>query len=321
MTNHFFWLCALVVSLAACSPPPDPASDAVPRARVTEAPASPKPHAFEIIARGLSFEAPATTPAGWTTIRLRNEAPMAHFALVQRLPEGADLSAHQQQVAPVFQKGMDLLNLGEHEAALQAFGDLPAWFHDIVFLGGPGLVSGGEVAETTLLLEPGTYLIECYVKTGGRFHSYNPAPTANGMVAQFEVTAPGAATGPPTPAMSIELSGAHGIAVRGNLRAGPQIVQVDFLDQTAHENFVGHDLHLAKITAETDLDALLAWMDWRTPSGLETPAPARFIAGTNEMPAGARAYLHLDLEPGRYAWISEVPDAASKGLLFEFSLP
>ena len=61
-------------------------------------------------------------------------------------------------------------------------------------------------------------------------------------------------------------------------------------------------------------------MDWTRVGGLETPAPARFVGGLNEMPAGSEAYLHLDLEPGRYAWIAEVPGAAALGMLQVFEL-
>jgi hypothetical protein len=42
----------------------------------------------EIVARGMTFDAPATIPSGWNTIRLRNESDMVHFALLERMPEG-----------------------------------------------------------------------------------------------------------------------------------------------------------------------------------------------------------------------------------------
>jgi hypothetical protein len=66
-----------------------------------------------IIARGLSFEAPDEIPSGWTTFRFTNGSPLTHFALVERMPEGFGIAEQQQQLAPVFQEGMDLLNAGE----------------------------------------------------------------------------------------------------------------------------------------------------------------------------------------------------------------
>jgi hypothetical protein len=61
-------------------------------------------------------------------------------------------------------------------------------------------------------------------------------------------------------------------------------------------------------------------MDWSAPGGLQTPAPAEFLGGLNEMPAGSTGYFTVDLEPGEYAWISEVPDASAKGMLKEFEV-
>ncbi len=274
----------------------------------------------EIVARGLKFEAPATAPAGWTTFRFRNESPMVHFALVQKLPEGIELADQQEQVAPVFQEGMNLLNAGNSDEAMQAFGRLPAWFHEVEMFGGPGLVSGGGVAETTVYLEPGTYLIECYVKTGGVFHSFNPAPGMLGMVAQLEVSDEITPAMPPIPTLEVRLSSEAGIELRGVPTAGKHVVKVHFADQKAHENFVGHDLHLARLSAQTDLDRLQTWMDWSEKTGLETPAPVQFLGGTNELPAGGDAYVQVVFQPGEYLWIAEVPGAAAKNMALEFTV-
>ena len=147
------------------------------------------PGVVDVIARGLTLDAPDEIPSGWTTFRFSNESPMIHFALVERLPDGQGIGSQQAEVAPVFQDGLDLLGAGETEAALQRFGDLPSWFGDIVFLGGPGLTSPGRTSQTTVFLEPGTYLLECYVKTGGVFHSFNEDPSINGLVQEFRVPA------------------------------------------------------------------------------------------------------------------------------------
>jgi len=84
---------------------------------------------------------------------------------------------------------------------------------------------------------------------------------------------------------------------------------------------LSHDVHLARLEDETDLDALGAWMDWSQPTGLDTPPPAVFLGGTHEMQAGETAYFTVTLEPGRYAWIAEVPNPASKNMLKSFTIP
>jgi hypothetical protein len=79
-------------------------------------------------------------------------------------------------------------------------------------------------------------------------------------------------------------------------------------------------VHLARLEDDTDMARLEAWMDWSHPDGLQTPAPVMFLGGLNEMPAGHTGYLHVDLEPGRYAWVAEVPGARAKGMLRVFTV-
>ncbi|MGE0555558.1 MAG: hypothetical protein AB7R55_19160 [Gemmatimonadales bacterium] len=276
---------------------------------------------MELVAHGLEFTAPDTVTAGWVTVRFRNEAAITHFALIEKLPEGVDLERQQREVAPTFQAGMDHLAAGEVELAQAAFGTLPAWFGQVTFMGGPGLTSPGGSSETTLYLDPGTYLIECYVKTGGTFHSFNRDTTVHGMVHQLTVVDGGDATAPPTATLRLELSSEQGITMTGEPAAGPQTIAVHFADQTAYANFVGHDVHLARLPDGADPGAVEAWMDWRQAGGLITPSPAEFLGGVNEMPAASTAYLRVTLEPGEYLWIAEVPDPGAKGFVVRFSVP
>jgi hypothetical protein len=275
----------------------------------------------EVTARGLTLEAPDQIPSGWITFRFKNESNMVHFGILERMPEGIGVDEQQKQVAPVFQDGMNLLNAGQPEAAQAKFGQLPAWFGQVVFMGGPGLTSPGRTSEATVRLEPGTYLMECYVKTGGVFHSFNPNPSAYGMIHQFTVTTQ--PSGAPEPAATIEIaiSGKRGIEIKGTPAPGLRTVAVHFEDQMLHENFAGHDVHLARLADGVDLDTLAAWMDWTRPHGLETPAPAEFLGGIQEMPAGETGYATVALEPGRYAWIAEVPNPDKNGMLKTFTVP
>jgi len=278
------------------------------------------PGIVDVVARGLTLEAPAEIPTGWTTFRFSNESPMTHFVVVERVPEGQGIESQQAEVAPVFQDGLDLLGAGDFDAALERFGDLPAWFGEIVFMGGPGLTSPGLASQATVFLEPGTYLLECYVKTNGIFHSYNPDPSINGMVLEFTVTEETTEAVEPSATIQIEISAANGIEVEGDLVPGEHTVAVHFVDQTVHENFVGHDVHLVRLVDGLALDELERWMDWSQPMGLETPAPAVFLGGLNEMSAGATGYFTTVLESGEYAWISEVPGSLEKGMLKRFSV-
>ncbi len=279
-----------------------------------------RPGLVEITAVGLEFEGPDEIPSGWTTVRLNNASEMTHFALFALYPEGRGVEDHQEVVAPIFQEGMDLLNEGRADAAMEAFGQIPEWFGEIVSFGGPGFVSPGKTTDVTVNLQPGTYVVECYVKTGGIFHSVNQTPGEYGMV--HEITVLDESNGIAAPEADIEmtLSRDGGIDVIEEVAPGRHTVAVHFEDQEPHENVVGHDVQLVRLNDDHDLDELGTWMDWTQSTGLETPSPSEFVGGTNEMPEGETAYLTVDVEPGRYAWIAEVPNAAEKGMLKTFQV-
>jgi len=63
-------------------------------------------------------------------------------------------------------------------------------------------------------------------------------------------------------------------------------------------------------------------MDWRQKGSLVNRAPvgALFLGGTMEMTEGGVAYFHVDLEPGDYAWIAEIPNPAVHGMLKTFTV-
>ena len=278
-----------------------------------------EPNRVTITAVGLTFEAPDTIPAGWTTFQLENQSEMIHFALFQKFPEGKGLEDHQAEIAPFFQNVMNGIN-GLEPADPEIGAAPPEWYSEVEMMGGPGLVSGGLNAETTFYIEPGTYLVECYVKTNGIFHSYNPSPNIYGMAIEITVTENPDTTAPPESTSTLNISGDRGIEMTGSQGRGENVVEVVFEDQNTYANFVGHDVHLVRLDEAADEQVISSWMNWASPNGLETPASVTFIAGTNEMPAGSNAYLHLNLDPGNYMWIAEVPEPETKGMMHRFTI-
>lgn len=254
-------------------------------------------------------------PSGWTTFRLDNASHAVHFALVEKLPSGITIEDYEAEVAPVFQNLMDSFS-GEEPSAPEAGSDLPAWYGNVVFTGGPGFTVAGQASQATMYLEPGTYLVECYVKTqDGEFHSYL------GMVEQLVVTEEVSRAREPKATLEMTLSTKEGIEVSDEVRPGMHTVAAYFEDQTAYSHFLGHDVQLVRLGDETNLDELAAWMDWTQPGSLAEPAPAEFVGGIQDMPAGTTGYFTVHLKPGRYAWIAEVPDPAANGMLKTFTVP
>ncbi|AHM58694.1 hypothetical protein D770_02110 [Flammeovirgaceae bacterium 311] len=268
----------------------------------------------EVKTNHMNFILSDEIPSGWTTFRYSNESNLTHFMLIDRMPvfKGEQKTYDDfKEVSAVFMDAMDLINAGKSEEGFAEFSRFPPWFSKVVFSGGVGLVSPGEMAQTTVFMEPGTYVVECYVKTGGKFH-----PMSRQLIVKEEA-AHGSA---PEPSLKVTLSREGGIEFEDEPTAGLHTIAVYFKDQRPHEHFLGHDVHLVKLKADAELAELDAWMDWSDPDGLNTPAPAKFIGGVQDMPAGKTAYFTLNLEPGKYALVSEVPNPSSKGMLIPFNV-
>ena len=203
-----------MLTLFSCSQSSDQTDTSAVQEAVQEVIPDP-PGLVQVKAVGLTLEAPDEIPSGWTTFRLSNETDMIHFGYIYRVPEGIGLADHKE-VAAVFQNFMDDFN-EKPRSAPDAGVEIPEWFSKIVINGGPGLISPRKIAETTVFVEPGTYMIECYVKTAGVFHSYNPSPDGHGMVHEFTVTEESNTAQAPMPTINISVSGETGLNVSGDL--------------------------------------------------------------------------------------------------------
>ncbi len=272
-------------------------------------------NAIEIVTETMDFQMSDTIPSGWNTFRYKNQSTQTHFVLIDKYPEGKTSEDAEKVIGPIFDQGMKLIMEGKPEEGFAEFGKLPEWFSEVVFMGGVGLVSPGQVAETTLNLKPGNYMLECYVKMeNGTFH------TSMGMTKDLVVSESDSGQSEPSADVAIEISGTDGIVVKDSIGAGPQTFTVFYKDQKVHENFVGHDVNLVKLGENSSLEALENWMNWADPKGLIEPAPPgmTFLGGTNDMPEGSKAYFHADLKPGNYVLISEVPAPSSKNMMKAF---
>ncbi len=271
---------------------------------------------IEIITEAMDFQTQDTIPSGWNTFAWSNNSPETHLFLLEKYPEGKDVS-DALILAADFQKGMDLIYEGKNEEANIEFGKLPEWFGEIVFSGGSGLLSPHESSITTLHLKPGYYVMDCYVKmANGLFH------TVMGMVKGIIVLEEDSGNSPPEATVNIAVSSTEGISFDKSIKGGEQTFSVTFKDQVVHENFLGHDINLVQLDENADLKDLEDWVNWATPNGLRTPSRRgiTFLGGVNDSPAGSTGYFKVNLKPGKYVLISEVPNASSKNMLKTFTI-
>lgn len=306
-------LLALVLPLAGCQPADEVASSAGADSPSTDL-ATVDRQVVEITVNEYAFEAPAEFPSGWTTLRMTNKGEQPHFLLLWRLPADHDFEDYSEEIATPFNEMYALYHAGSlgQEQFLNQLGEtLPEWFGSMQRMGGVGYLTPGRSVETTVQLEPGNYVMECYVKTPEpevKFHN------AVGMLRPLIVTEEATDAAPPEADAEITLSN-YEIGLDGTLSAGEQTVEVHVTEEP-EGGLVGHNVQLVRLEKDTSLQVVGAWLDWV--DGLEPPAPVEFLGGSGQMRAGATSYVHLDLEPGRYAWISE--GYAPKGMVYEFSV-
>jgi len=254
-------------------------------------------------------------PPGWTTFELDNHSSSTHFVFLARVPQDAIDEAREadeelldywiDSVTNPFQAVMDDILAGADNPFVH-FGEIPGWFEEVASMGGPGFTQGHLSSRATVHLEPGHYILECYVKDAeGKFHSYT------GMISLLEVDGDlPSRTSEPRATFDVVVSSGNGIEAAEEMRPGLHNIRVHFADQAVYGHGLGHDLHLIRLNG-TDVEDVARWMDWMAPTGLESSSrdrgPRTFVGGVQTMEAGSVGYMTVKLTPGDYAWISEVP--------------
>lgn len=227
------------------------------------------PHVVTVTARDFSFEAPAEIPAGPTTFRMVNAGQTLHHVQLVKLEEGKTFD--------------DLM------AALKAGGPPPAWVRD---MGGPNAPDPGATSNATVVLEPGSYAMLCFVDIpGGVPH------VAHGMVRPLRVTAPTASAGEPAADVVMTLSD-YTFALSKPLTAGRHVIRVE---NTARQP---HEVEIVRLAPGKTADDVAAWM--REPQG---PPPVSAIGGVAGMESGVSNTFEVDLTPGKYLLLCFIPDA------------
>ena len=243
-----------------------------------------------------------TVPAGWTTFRLINASPDIHLVQLLKFNDEVDITAEKfiEEVSHNVQEAIYLLHDPDVDSdEMLNLVHFPDWMGQWSYMGGPGLITPGLTADATVNLEPGTYIIECYIKNEDQMmHS------VLGMIALLEVTEASGPRAEPEADLEITVS-ETGIQVHDEPSAKTYSVRVNFEER---ETPGYRNVNLVQLDENIDLNELSLWLNGWNWGGLVSPSPFRFVGGISAMDAGHSGYFTVDLEPGEYAWVSEYLD-------------
>jgi hypothetical protein len=237
-----------------------------------QSPRAAAPRVLEIVAMDYAFRAPATAPAGVTTIRLVNRGTQLHHVQLNRLEDGRtvrEMLAEWKPGAPN-----------------------PRWMTGD---GGPTAAVGGQTLEGTVVLRPGRYALICWVPApDGQLHLHK------GMFGELVVTGDSTAgpVAPVLPPADVSITMVDYAWHMPEVRAGRRTFRVFNAGPQAHE------LVMVKLLpGKTAMDAA-HWAE----RGQTGEAPGTMMGGVAALSPGKVSGFSAVMTPGEYALVCFVPD-------------
>lgn len=252
------------------------------------------PPVIEVTAVDYAYAVPDSIPSGWTTFQMTNKGKESHHFHLFRLPDGKTFEDYRDAyITPVDSIGQLLVagKIDSAEAGKAFARAVPGWVSPSNRKpgGGVGLVAPGRTGEATVKLDPGTYVMDCTIRTSsGRPH------WRHGMVRPLTVMEAKTGASPPEPNITVKSVGREIISAE-SLPSGRQTVGFR-VEELPAEMDSAYSAWLVRLDADTDVEEVAGW-------NFQNPAPAQYLGGFEYIPASQHAYMTADLTPGRYAWI------------------
>jgi uncharacterized cupredoxin-like copper-binding protein len=240
----------------------------------TKTPARKAANVVTVVTNEYAFEAPASIPAGPTTFRLVNKGKELHHVWIVRLDQGKTAQEYMQAL----------------QAAAKGEAPPPVWATD---MGGPQQGMPGALADATVNLTAGNYLIVCHI----------PSPDgvphlAKGMFKPLTVTATAApAAAGPKADVTMALRD-YDFVLSTPLTAGRHTVRIVNEAEQFHEVFI-----VRLLPGKTAKEAL-AWVE----AGMKGPPPMMLVGGSSGLSKGRDVEFTADFSAAEYALLCFLPD-------------
>jgi hypothetical protein len=229
-----------------------------------------------------AYEVTGTLPSGGT-LRVRNTGKEFHMMGLGKLKAG---------------KTFD-----DAKAAL--FSDDQAddgLVYDQVAMPGHFTAPGSDVRVTLPSLEPGTYMMACFINVAGE----ETAHFTRGMVNQIEVVAGDARA--PKPDATYVASKGKAMTGPATLKAGRRVLKIEAAGDGAGDLEPGIFMINPGTTVEQFGEALKFFDEGPLPVDAASRVPGRIIIGMFDFGDQPAVYLDVDFDPGSYVLTAEDSD-------------
>jgi uncharacterized cupredoxin-like copper-binding protein len=162
---------------------------------------------------------------------------------------------------------------------------------NVTYVGGVGIVAPGDSANVTVLLEPGTYVLECDIPGMAGPHA------EHGMMKELDVTGTPTGAAEPTADLTLTLK-EYAFGWSASPTAGKHVVKVENKGAMPHEAPIFH------LASNKTIQDFLAWE--QSPQG---PPPVTDMFGGAALSPGRVEYASVTfVAGGSYGMVCFLPD-------------
>ncbi len=230
---------------------------------------------IKIDAADFSYASPESVSAGWVRVILTNSGKEPHHVQFLRLNDGVTVDQFETT-----------LKQGEGPAMAMT-----------KQVGGVGAIHPGGTAKSVIDLPAGDYIILCLIPSP----SDNTAHHAKGMIKSLKVEAGSSSASEPSAGLTVRLKD-FTFDLPESLPVGSLTVKV------VNDGPEPHEFNILRLEEGKTLNDVMEFF-----KGAGGPPPFAPVGGMNGLDAGATGYAELNLEPGIYVAICNIPSPNAQG--------